>query len=233
MPDPRRQLVGRRSKASGETFERWISNACEFYLQNGWAHIEKTPEPFHITGKDRDGTVKGYYEKKGQPDYKGILCDGTGIMFEAKHTDSDRIRQNVVTDTQWESLDIYEKFGAHCYVMVSLGLTKFYRVPWATWKKMKELFCHKFMTEQELEPYRLQEKQCTILILEGVELKDENTENGACNKAPDEDKMRLAIACQMNGIDVRDIETGLANVLTGVQKAIKPAIEYYRYLGGK
>ena len=108
---------------------------------------------------------------------------GTGIMFEAKHTDSDRIRQNVVTDTQWESLDIYEKFGAHCYVMVSLGLTKFYRVPWATWKKMKELFCHKFMTEQELEPYRLQEKQCTILILEGVELKDENTENGACNKA--------------------------------------------------
>lgn len=129
MPDPRRQLVGRRSKASGETFERWISNACEFYLQNGWAHIEKTPEPFHITGKDRDGTVKGYYEKKGQPDYKGILCDGTGIMFEAKHTDGDRIRQNVVTDTQWESLDIYEKFGAHCYVMVSLGLTKFYRVP--------------------------------------------------------------------------------------------------------
>lgn len=233
MPDPRRQLVGRRSKVSGETFERWISNACEFYLRNGWAHIEKTPEPFHITGKDRDGTVKGYYEKKGQPDYKGILCDGTGIMFEAKHTDGDRIRQNVVTDTQWESLDIYEKFGAHCYVMVSLGLTKFYRVPWATWKKMKELFCHKFMTEQELEPYRLQEKQCTILILEGVELKDENTENGACGKAPDEDKMRLAIACQMNGIDVQDIETGLANVLTGVQKAIKPAIEYYRYLGGK
>ena len=45
-------------------------------------------------------------------------------------------------------------------------------------------------------------------------------------KAPDEDKMRLAIACQLNGIDVRDIETGLANVLTGVQ------IEYYRYLGG-
>lgn len=126
MPDPRRQLVGRRSKVSGETFERWISNACEFYLRNGWAHIEKTPEPFHITGKDRDGTVKGYYEKKGQPDYKGILCDGTGIMFEAKHTDGDRIRQNVVTDTQWESLDIYEKFGAHCYVMVSLGLTKFY-----------------------------------------------------------------------------------------------------------
>lgn len=142
MPDPRRQIIGRRSKESGETFERWLSNACEFYLRNGWAHIEKTPEPFHITGKDR-------------------------------------INQNVVTDTQWKSLDIYEQFGAHCYVMVSLGLVRFYRVPWKIWKQMKELFGHKFMTEQELEPYRLPERQCTILILEGVGLKDENTENRA------------------------------------------------------
>lgn len=96
-------------------------------------------------------------------------------MFEAKHTDSDRINQNVVTDTQWQSLDIYEKFGAHCYVMVSLGLKNFYRVPWGVWKRMKGLFGHKFMTEQDLEGFRLQEKQCTILILEGVELKDEDT----------------------------------------------------------
>lgn len=177
MSDPRRQIIGRRSKASGDTFERWLTNACEFYLREGWAHIEKTPEPFHITGKDTNGVVRGYYEKKGQPDYKGILCDGTGIMFEAKHTDSDRINQSVVTDKQWESLDIYERFGAHCYVMVSMGLMKFYRVPWSIWKQMKELFGHKFMTEQELEPYQLQEKQCTILILEGVELKDEITES--------------------------------------------------------
>lgn len=183
MSDPRRQMIGRRSKASGEAFEHWISSACEFYLQKGWAHIEKTPEPFHITGKDEKGVVRGYYEKKGQPDYKGILCDGTGIMFEAKHTDSDRINQNVVTDTQWKSLDIYERFGAYCYVMVSIGLVNFYRVPWEIWKRMKALFGHKFMTEQELEPYRLQEKQCTILILEGVELKNENTESGAGTEA--------------------------------------------------
>lgn len=177
MADPRKQIIGRRSKASGETFERWISNACEFYLSEGWAHIEKTPEPFHITGKNQNGVVSGYYEKQGQPDYKGILCDGTGIMFEAKHTDSDRINQSVITDTQWKSLDIYEKFGAHCYVMVSIGLQSFYRVPWDIWKRMKELFGHKYMNESELEPYRLRERQCTILILEGVELKDEDTEN--------------------------------------------------------
>ncbi len=173
MPDLRRQIIGRRSKESGATFERWISNACEFYLQKGLAHIEKTPEPFHITGKDAGGVVRGYYEKKGQPDFKGILCDGTGIMFEAKHTDSDKINQNVITDSQWKSLDVYERFGAHCYVMVSIKLIKFYRVPWDVWKKMKELFGHKFMSDDELEPYRLKERQCTILMLEGVALKKE------------------------------------------------------------
>ena len=118
VPDLKKQITGKRSKASGEMFERWLSHACEFYLLKGLAHIEKTPEPFHITGKDSSGTVRGFYEKKGQPDYKGILCDGTGIMFEAKHTDSDRISQSVVTDTQWRSLDVYERFGAHCFVMV-------------------------------------------------------------------------------------------------------------------
>lgn len=181
--DPRKQIIGRRSKASGDTFERWITHACEFYLQEGWAYIEKTPEPFHITGKDEKGVVRGYYEKKGQPDYKGILCDGTGIMFEAKHTDSDRITQRVVTDAQWKSLDIYERFGAYCYVMVSVGLVRFYRVPWNIWKEMKGLFDHSFMTEKELEPYRLRERHCTILILEGVELQNENTESGACSEA--------------------------------------------------
>ena len=95
-------------------------------------------------------------------------------MFEAKHTDSDRMRQGVVTDTQWESLDLYEKFGAHCYVMVSMGLRNFYRVPWDVWKRMKELYGRKYMKEEDLKPYQLQERQCTILILEGVELKDEN-----------------------------------------------------------
>lgn len=34
--DPRRQIIGRRSKMSGETFERWLTNACKFYLLKGW-----------------------------------------------------------------------------------------------------------------------------------------------------------------------------------------------------
>lgn len=52
-------------------------------------------------------------------------------------------------------------------------------------------------------------------------------------KASDEDKMKMAMACQMNGVDIQSIEEAIANVVTGVQENIEPAMEYYRYLGGK
>ena len=58
--------------------------------------------------------------------------------------------------------------------MVSMSLQRFYRVPWDVWKRMKELYGRKYMKEEDLEPYRLKESMCTILILEGVELKDED-----------------------------------------------------------
>lgn len=179
----RKSLTGKINRANGALFESWITASCAYYEEKGMACIVKTPEPMKPIKSLGQGRFVACFTKKGQPDYKGVLCDGTGIMFEAKHTDSDRINQNVITDAQWEILDIYERFGAHCYVMVSLRLAKFYRIPWKIWKQMKELFGHKFMTEQELESYRLPERQCTILILEGVGLKDEDTENRAGTEA--------------------------------------------------
>ena len=52
-------------------------------------------------------------------------------------------------------------------------------------------------------------------------------------KMSDQEKMRLSVACQLNGVSVEDIEEMLANVITGVQAAVEPALQYYRYLGGK
>lgn len=182
MADLKRQMLGKKNKAAGAMFEQWISAACSFYLDKGIAYIEKTPEPFHITGKRPDGVITGYYEKKGQPDYKGILCDGTGIMLEAKHTDTGKIHQNVITNTQWENLNNYEKFGAQCFVLVSFGLKTFYRIPWAIWKQMKERYGHKHMDEKELKPFLLKERNCIILFLEGVELRNENAEKGIGKK---------------------------------------------------
>ena len=174
MANANRQFAGKRSKIFGEAFERRISAACQYYLDLNIAYIEKTPEPFHMTEALPDGKVKGFYVKRGQPDYKGILCDGSAIMFEAKHTDSGQMRQSAITDEQWKNLDIYERFGAQCFVMVSMGLESFYRVPWNIWKQMKELFGRKYMTTADLAPYKLREEFCTILILEGVEVEDED-----------------------------------------------------------
>lgn len=184
-PNPKRQMIGRRSRIAGQHFESLIALSCNYYRSKDIAVIEKTPEPMKPLrpyGDRKRGQYIACFTKQAQPDYKGVLCDGTGIIFEAKHTDTDRIRQNVITEKQWESLNIYEKLGAHCYVMVSLGLTKFYRIPWNIWKRMEEIFGHKFMTEKELEEFKLKQRQSVILILEGVELRDEDTKNGTCTE---------------------------------------------------
>lgn len=161
--------IGRRNKANGAMFERWISNSCSSYLEDGIAFIEKTPEPFHIIKKDSNGMVSGYYEQAAQPDYKGILFGGKGIMFEAKHTDTDKINQNVVTDRQAENLTIYHKHGAICFVLVSMGFESFYRVPWSIWTNMKTLFGHKYMNKEELEPYEIDATLNCIQFLDDIE----------------------------------------------------------------
>lgn len=182
MADPRRQITGARSRALGETFEGWMSAACEYYQRKGYAVIEKTPEPMKPIrpyGDRRTGRFIACYTKQAQPDFKGVLCDGSCIIFDAKHTEKDRIQQNVITEAQWEAFDKYETMEAKCYVIVSIKLESFYRIPWSIWKKMKELFEHKYMTAgEELEPYKIPDKNCTILFLEGVELRDENAEKG-------------------------------------------------------
>lgn len=91
--DPRRQLIGAVSKALGQQFERDINAAFDHYRRLGVASIEKTPEPFHMTGRENGGKVVGFYEKKAQPDYAGTLRGGRSVYMEAKFTGSNRMEQ--------------------------------------------------------------------------------------------------------------------------------------------
>lgn len=175
MSDLKKQVIGRRNKAAGEMFEKWINDSCEFYYTQGIASIEKTPEPMRPLrpyGDRSRGQYIACFVKQAQPDFKGVLCDGSCIIFDAKHTDLDKISQNAVTETQWETFNRYAKLGAKCYIVVSIRMEKFFRVPWDIWKSMKELFGHKYMNETELEPYQIYQKYCKILFLEGVELNE-------------------------------------------------------------
>ena len=62
--------------------------------------------------------------------------------------------------------------------MVSFELKDFYRVPWETWRDMKNIYGHKHMTRTELEPFRVQYIAGVLKLLEGIEL----------DYAPDEEK---------------------------------------------
>ena len=51
--------------------------------------------------------------------------------------------------------------------------------------------------------------------------------------APDDEKMKFAISCQIYGIEPQKVESTLANVITGIENSFSPALEYYKYFGGK
>lgn len=170
MLDKRTQ--GRVNRRAGEIFEKWIENTCDWYWEHDIACIEKTPEPMKpLRVYDRKkGQFIACYAKQAQPDFKGVLQTGRCVIFDAKHTNDEEIHQSVISDNQWKMFDRYEHMGALCFVLVSIGMNEFYKVPWNDWKNMKTMFGHKYMNLNELEPYRVKTgKRLEILFLGGIE----------------------------------------------------------------
>ena len=160
--DPRRQRLGAIAKAKGKHFEERLDQAFAYYRDRGYAIIEKTPEPMRPTKNLGNGKFIAFFEKKAQPDYKGIIKGGRTVMFEAKFTAKERMEQDRVEREQGEYLDRHECLGARCYVLAGFGSGEVYRVPWSVWKDMKEHFGRKYVTETDLEDY-----PCMFLRAEG------------------------------------------------------------------
>lgn len=158
---------GKKNKAQGDFFEQLIDKACIFYKENKIAFIEKTPEPFKVTRPLGNGKFEGFYAKEGQPDYKGVLAGGRAVVFEAKHTSTNKILQDAVKEHQASSLDTHQDFGALCFILVSMG-DGFYRVPWDHWKNLKGLYGHKYLSPEEIEKYKVRFKG-NVLFLDGLE----------------------------------------------------------------
>lgn len=149
------RIRGKQSRAIGELFESYIDSTCKWYEQESVAVIEKTPEPMKVISGLKQGRFTAVFEKRAQPDYKGVIGGGRAVVFEAKHTDGDRIAQSRVTDAQAESLTRYSSLGAECFVLVSVQLRAFYKVPWDIWSEMKSEYGRKYMTVLDLEEYRV------------------------------------------------------------------------------
>ena len=155
-------LIGSRSRASGEYFEGMISAACQFYEEKGISVIEKTPEPMRVLKPyDRKrGQFICCFAKQAQPDFKGILMDATMVLFDAKHTDKERIMRDVVTEEQ------------ESFLVVSIGLDNFYRVPWVVFRDMKKIYGHKYMDRKDLETYKIRYSNGVLRFLDGIELRE-------------------------------------------------------------
>lgn len=165
-----RSLQGLQSKRAGEQFETMIEDSLMWYELRGAACVEKTPEPMKpLRAPNRQGQFLACYVKAGQPDFKGTLTGGRSVVFEAKHTDSDRIEYGRLTSEQIEKLSTHHKLGAAAFVLVSFGLQDFYRIPWEVWRDMKGIYGRKYMKQSECEPHRMQYTAGVIKLLEGIE----------------------------------------------------------------
>lgn len=152
----RAQIRGKQARLAGSYFEAMISGSCDYYLDRGLAKIEKTPEPMKPLGpKNYKGQFLACYTKQAQPDYKGTLKGGRAVVFEAKHTGDDRIEYNRLTKEQRDDLEHHHKLGAVAFVLVSMSLTECFRVPWTVWRDMAATYGRKYMTRDELLPYKV------------------------------------------------------------------------------
>ena len=159
----------RMHRMAGEHFENIIAASLSWYEDRGVACIEKTPEPMKPLGApDRQGRFLACYTKVGQPDFKGTLAGGRSVVFEAKHTDDDRIKYDRLTDEQVEKLNMHHELGALAFVLVSFGLQDFYRIPWEVWRDMKKIYGRKYIKQEEVEQYRVKYMSGVLKLLEDV-----------------------------------------------------------------
>lgn len=174
-----KSVMGAKAHAAGESFENMVIAACGFYEDRGISVIDKTPEAFRVLRpSDRSrGQFVCCFTKQAQPDFKGILMDGVMVLFDAKHTDKDRIRRDVVTEEQERCFERYRKMGAMCFLVVSLGFESFYRVPWEVFRDMQERYGHKYMGQKELEPYTVRFVNGILKFLEGIPLRERSEDD--------------------------------------------------------
>lgn len=165
VPKPENQKRGRKSRAKGKAFEDLLDKTFAYYTEKGFAQIEKTPEPMKVIRSMGQGRFLACYTKGAQPDYKGTIKGGRSVMFEAKYTDKDRIDQDRVNEDQAAYLTQAEELGARCFILAGFQDGGIYRIPWGVWKNMKRIFGRKYVTEKDLQQYRISRSWNDMLML--------------------------------------------------------------------
>lgn len=165
----KRQIMGARSRISGDIFERQIEGSLSWHFERGLLKANKTPEPMRPIGKPNNrGQFLAHYEKKAQVDFAGTMYGGRSVRFEAKQTDTEKFERKRLTDEQMDDLRDHQKLGALCFVLLCFGIDHFYRVPWQVWENMKEIYGRKYVTEKDVQQFRVPYNSGVIKILHGI-----------------------------------------------------------------
>lgn len=138
----------RQTRANGRLFEEMILRSCRSYRRAGLATIKKVPEARRVVGRTggRKSLMICANEAKADPDFMGSVSpDGRCMVFDAKHTDKDRILATALTDNQVRILESHEACGALCMVAVSFGFERFFMIPYSVWRDMKAVFGRKYI----------------------------------------------------------------------------------------
>lgn len=160
------------NNAQGHIFEQAILQACGRYAARDLAVIDKTPDPFRVMAKFKDGIFKGRFTAPAQPDFQGTLKGGQSIVFEAKYTTTDRLRREVLTSAQMAALEQHRKLGALAFVCAGIK-DRFAFVPWPVWRDMKKYFGRQYVTEKDILPWRVKFDGAVLFLdYESVLLRD-------------------------------------------------------------
>ena len=132
-PNPVNQKKGKQNRAEGKAFEDRLDAAFD----------------------SRNHFILGEHPCQGGVRRDVVRTVSRFQQFEAKYTTSDRITQDRVSDEQSLYMDLATKLGARCYVIAGFQSGRAYRIPWFVWRDMKDHFRHKYVTEEELESFRI------------------------------------------------------------------------------
>lgn len=164
----KRQIAGARSRAAGEFFERQIEGSLNWHFERGLLKATKTPEPMKPLRPMPGGKFIACYEKKAQVDFCGTMYGGRSCRFEAKQTDTDRFERKRLSDEQMRDLRDHQSLGALCFVLICFSVDHFYRIPWEAWDHMKQQFGRLYITEADVQRFRLPYTGGVIKILNGI-----------------------------------------------------------------
>ena len=158
-------INGRRNKAVGDYFEQMVDYSCEYYARMGRAVILKTPEPLRPIRRLQGGQFVAIFTKMAQPDYKGVEKGGRCIIFDAKNTETGKLRQEVVTTEQEKLFNQHEALGAECFILASFGFERFFKIPWETFRQMKERYGRKYVTPKDIPEYEIRREGGVLKFL--------------------------------------------------------------------